>query len=296
MTDPVAEAPMVATVIVNFDSGSHLANCLAALGAAQGEGSVELLVVDNASTDGSVDGLAEAHPEVRFVYNARNLGYGSACNIGSRRVSAPFLCFLNPDVVPAPGSLLAMAGALVADPKIGVLGPRLNNPDGSLYPSCRVFPGWRVAIGHAIFGLLTPSNRFTRAYQLRDMSHSEPAEVDWVSGAAMMVRREAFEQVGGFDERYFMYVEDVDLCSRLRRAGWEARYFPAAQMMHHVAGSSRRTPYRMIFHHHRSLLRYALSRTGGAKRLALPLIAAGLAARMVLVWMDFFLRHGRKGR
>jgi N-acetylglucosaminyl-diphospho-decaprenol L-rhamnosyltransferase len=112
----------------------------------------------------------------------------------------------------------------------------------------------------------------------------------------MMVRREAFEQIGGFDERYFMYVEDVDLCNRLHQAGWKALYFPGVSMLHHVAGSSRRAPYRMIFHHHRSLLRYSLNRTRGVRRLALPMVIAGLVCRMLVVWLVFFLRHGRKPR
>jgi N-acetylglucosaminyl-diphospho-decaprenol L-rhamnosyltransferase len=287
--------PTLAAVVINYDSGYHLRNCLAELTAATGEVPADLIVVDNASTDESLSGVAQDYPVVQLVENPENVGYGTACNQGFRTTDAQFVCFLNPDVVPEPGSLSAMAAAMAANPEVGVLGPRLNNPDGSRYPSCRVIPNLSVAVGHAILGLLTENNRFTRAYQLLDGDHAIEREVDWVSGAAMMVRREAFEHVGGFDESYFMYVEDVDLCSRLRHAGWKALYFPQAQMMHHVAGSSRRTPYKMIFHHHLSLLRYAISRTRGLKRLALPLIIAGLACRLLVVWLVFFLRHGRKG-
>jgi N-acetylglucosaminyl-diphospho-decaprenol L-rhamnosyltransferase len=284
----------LAAVVINYDSGAHLRNCLAELSAAAGEAPADFIVVDNASTDESLDGVPRDYPAVQLIQNAKNLGYGTACNEGFRTTAAQFVCFLNPDVVPEPGSLSAMAAAMAEHPDVGVIGPRLNNPDGSRYPSCRVVPSLSVAVGHAVFGLLTENNRFTRAYQLLDGDHAAAQEVDWVSGAAMMVRREAFEQVGGFDESYFMYVEDVDLCSRLRHAGWKAMYYPQAQMMHHVAGSSRRAPYRMIFHHHLSLLRYALSRTHGVKRLALPFIAAGLIGRMLLVWLVFFVRHGRK--
>ncbi len=284
----------MAAVIINYDSGPHLRNCLAEIGRAAGDAFAEVIVVDNASRDDSLGGVAEKYPDVKLVLNSRNRGYGTACNQGFLETTAQFICLLNPDVVPAPGSLAQMADAMAAAPEVGVLGPLLNNPDGSIYPSCRVVPNMVVAVGHAIFGLVTPNNPFTRAYQLLDVSHAEQREVDWVSGAAMMVRREAFEQVSGFDERYFMYVEDVDLCNRIRKAGWKAMYFPHARMMHHVAGSSRRKPYRMIFHHHVSLLRYALSRANGMKRLALPVIVVGLGARMFLVWLDFYLRHGRK--
>ena len=293
MENPPPGPPALAAVVINYDSGEHLGNCLAELSAAAGDAPGDFIVVDNASTDDSLS-AAKDHSAVQVIQNPKNVGYGTACNEGFRTTAAPFVCFLNPDVVPAAGSLSALAAAMAERPEVGVLGPRLNNPDGSRYPSCRVVPSLSVAVGHAVLGLLTPNNRFTRTYQLLDGNHAVEQEVDWVSGAAMMVRREAFEQVGGFDESYFMYVEDVDLCSRLRHAGWKAVYFPEAQMMHHVAGSSRRTPYKMIFHHHLSLLRYVLSRTRGIKRLALPLIVAGLVLRMLLVWLVFLLRHGRK--
>lgn len=286
--------PTLAAVIINYDSGEHLRNCLAELTDAAGEAPADFIVVDNASTDDSLSCVSRDYPGVWLIQNPKNVGYGTACNEGFRSTAAQFVCFLNPDVVPEPGSLSAMAAAMAENPEVGVLGPRLNNPDGSRYPSCRVVPSLSVAVGHAIFGLVTDNNRFTRAYQLLDGDHASAQEVDWVSGAAMMVRREAFDQIAGFDESYFMYVEDVDLCSRLRHAGWKALYYPEAQMMHHVAGSSRRTPYKMIFHHHLSLLRYALSRTRGIKRLALPFIVAGLVCRMLLVWLVFFIRHGRK--
>ncbi|HEX2053855.1 MAG TPA: glycosyltransferase family 2 protein, partial [Actinomycetota bacterium] len=112
-------------------------------------------------------------------------------------------------------------------------------------------------------------------------------------GASMMVRREAFEQVKGFDEGFFMYVEDVDLCKRMNEAGWKALYYPGAQMMHHVAGSSRRSPYRMIRHHHFSMIRYAVRNSKGLVRVALPLIVAGLLVRMLIAWAHLLLQRLR---
>lgn len=285
----------IGVVVINYDSGPHLRNCLDSLPEAAAAAAADFIVVDNASRDDSLAGVPD-HPDVKVFENARNLGYGSACNKGFAETSAEFVCFLNPDVVPEAGSLAAMAVAMAQRPEVGVLGPRLNNPDGSRYPSCRVVPSLSVAVGHAVFGLFTPNNRFSRAYMLLDREHDDPEEVEWVSGAAMMVRRDAFEQVGGFDESYFMYVEDVDLCNRLRAAGWKALYFPEAVMMHHVAGSSRRTPYRMIFHHHRSLLRYALARARGVRRLAAPLLVVAVAGRLLVAWVIFFLKHGRRMR
>lgn len=284
-------------MIVNYDSGDHLRTCVAHLDASVGPLKAEFVVVDNASRDGSLDGLDDVNPDVRIIVNARNRGYGTACNQGSRAASAPCVCFLNPDVVPQPGSIAALVESLDARPDVGVMGPRLLNPDGSYYPSCRVVPSMGVALGHAVFGLLTENNRFTRAYKLLDFDHSTEREVDWVSGAAMMVRRLAFADVGGFDERYFMYVEDLDLCWRLTRAGWKAVYYPSAEMIHHVAGSSRRAPYTMIRHHHVSLMRFAWKRARGPIRfLLLPLMLLGLAARLLLAWIDLFIRQRARRR
>ena len=284
----------LALVLVNFDSGDHLRNCIAKLRSATGATAVEIVVVDNASTDGSDDGIAEIDPEVTVLQNSSNRGYGRACNQGFKFTSAPFVCFLNPDIVPEPSSLSSMLQAITDRPDVGVLGPRLVNPDGSIYPSCRVVPKIGVALGHAVFGLFTDNNRFTRAYKLIDVDHDAEQEVDWVSGAAMVVRRGAFTQVGGFDEGFFMYVEDLDLCARLKAAGWKSLYFPGAQVLHHVAGSSRRYPYKMIRHHHVSLIRFASRRMKGPMKLLLPPVAAGLVVRMLLVWGELFLRKGSR--
>jgi N-acetylglucosaminyl-diphospho-decaprenol L-rhamnosyltransferase len=289
---PTSEPPppaQLAIVIVNFDSGDFLRNCIAQLRQAAPGVECQVVVVDNASVDGSLEGVTTLDPGVRIVVNPSNLGYGKACNLGAAATTAPFVCFLNPDIVAMQECFTVMLKAIEARPRVGVLGPRLNNPDGSRYPSCRVVPSIGVAIGHSILGLITSNNRFTRAYHLNDSDNESEREVDWVSGAAMMMRREVFNQVGGFDEGFFMYLEDVDLCARVREAGWTALYYPGAVMMHHVAGSSRRTPYKMILHHHVSLLRYAVRRTRGPSRLALPAVAAGIGLRLLVMWARHYL-------
>lgn len=291
-----ATANQLDVVIVNYDSGDHLRTCVEQLEAA-GEGvRFDIVVVDNASTDGSADGIEELNSRVRLIRSSVNLGYGTACNRGVGATTARFVCLLNPDIVPEPGSLARLVAAMQSRSEVGVLGPRLMNPDGSVYPSCRVVPGFGVAIGHALFGIFTSNNRFTRAYKLLDVDHDHEQEVDWVSGAAMLVRREAFLEVDGFDEGFFMYVEDLDLCSRLRQRGWKALYYPGAQMLHHVAGSSRRTPYRMIRHHHFSLIRYAARRMPGPVKVLLPVVALALLIRMLVAWLEFFLRQDRRRR
>jgi len=273
-------------VIVNHESGEHLRRCLAALPAALGETVVEVVVVDNASTDDDLDRLAAANPSIKLIRNLENRGYGRACNQGVTATSAPFVCFLNPDTIPAPGCLEKMVARMSGDAAAGAIGPSIYNSDGTLYPSCRVIPSLPVALGHAFFGLVWPNNPFTRRYQLGNWDHKSDREVDWISGAAMLIRREAFMQAGGFDEGFFMYAEDVDLCDRLRNAAWKIIYQPEARMTHHAAGSTRRAPYRMIRHHHFSLIRYAYNKTKGSCRiLALPFVAAALLARMGLLWL-----------
>ncbi len=284
----------LALVIVNFDSGDHLRNCVAHLGSALGSASARVVVVDNASTDESLEGVQEMDPAVLLLRNTVNRGYGRACNQGFKSTEAPFVCFLNPDIVPVPESLSIMLDAISRRPEVGILGPRLTNPDGSTYPSCRVVPKIGVAIGHAVFGLFSDGNRFTRTYKLMDDRHDVEREVDWVSGASMLVRREAFEQVGGFDEGFFMYVEDLDLCTRMRGAGWKSVYHPQAQMLHHVAGSSRRHPYKMIRHHHFSLIRFSAQRMKGPMKILVPLMAAGLIGRMLVAWLELRFRSGSK--
>jgi N-acetylglucosaminyl-diphospho-decaprenol L-rhamnosyltransferase len=291
--DP-AQAADLALVVINFDSGDHLRNCITHLCAAAAGIPVQVVVVDNASTDGSRDGVEAIDPRVTVLDNTLNVGYGRACNQGFKATNAPFVWFLNPDIVPDSDSLAKMLAAISARPDAGVMGPRLLNPDGTTYPSCRVVPKIGVAVGHAIFGLISDKNRFTRAYKLMDISHDSEQEVDWVSGAAMLIRREAFEQVGGFDEGFFMYVEDLDLCSRIKDAGWKNVYYPGAQMLHYVAGSSRRHPYKMIRHHHFSLIRFAARRLKGPLKIFVPAVAAGLIVRMLLVWGELFFRKGSR--
>ena len=200
-----------------------------------------------------------------------------------------YLAVLNPDVVVEPGTTKALADALDRDRGLGAVGPRVDNPDGSLYPSARAFPTLGDAVGHAFLGFVAPDNRFSRRYRLLDWDHGSARDVDWVSGTFVLLRREALAETGRFDEGYFMYVEDVDLCWRLWQAGWRVGYEPAGRVIHTVGASSELAPYRMIVAHHRSLLRFSSRTARGFRRLVLPVVAAGLT---VLAW----LQRARRGR
>ncbi|MFN2505165.1 MAG: glycosyltransferase family 2 protein [Acidimicrobiales bacterium] len=271
----------MAAVVVNYNARDHLVRCVQSLRA---DGVTEIVVVDNASSDGSEAALADSDAEARWLPTGANLGYGKAANRGVGVTSAPYVMVLNPDVLVEPGTVKALVAALERDPALAVVGPRVEQPDGSLYPSARRFPDLGTAAGHAFLGYVAPDNRFSRAYKLLDWDHRHAGDVDWVSGSCLLARRTAYEGVGGFDERYFMYVEDVDLCWRLWRAGWRVGYEPSGRVVHAGAASTNQAPYRMILEHHRSLWRFARATAAGNGRLALPVVAVALVARTGTAW------------
>ncbi len=272
----------VGAVVVSYNSAAYLADCLRSL---RSEGVAEVVVVDNASSDGSVDVARTADAGVTVVETGANLGFGAGANRGVAATESDYVLILNPDTVVEPGMVKALSEALDRDDGLALVGPRIENLDGTLYPSVRRFPNLTVALGHAFLGLIWPTNPFTRRYRMLDWDHDCPAaDVDWVGGACVLVRRSAFDLVAGFDEAYFMYVEDVDLCWRLGRAGWRIGYEPGGRVAHALGGSSRFVPYRMIAQHHRSLLRFVSKSSEGARRGLLPVVAAGLAMRMVAAW------------
>ena len=280
----------VAAVVVNYNTRDHLLACLRSLRA---DGVIQVVVVDNASVDGSGEALRQDDPGAVLLAMTANLGYGTAANRGVTVADAGYVLILNPDAVIEPGTIKVLAEALDRNPGLAVVGPRMEEVDGSLYPSARCFPNLVDAAGHAFLGLALPSNRYTRRYRMLDRDHSVPGEADWVSGACLLVRRSAFQAVGGFDESYFMYAEDVDLCWRLRREGWRIGYEPGARVTHSLGASSQQAPYRMILAHHRSLLRFASSTTTGRRRWLLPVVAAGLAVRTVMAWTHHALERSR---
>jgi N-acetylglucosaminyl-diphospho-decaprenol L-rhamnosyltransferase len=282
---PTPSAPTlptaVAVVLVTYESAEHLRACVDSLPRAAAPHEVELVVVDNASRDDSV-GIARSLG-AKVVENPRNLGYSEAVNRGAAETSAPWLLVANPDTLPAPGSLARLIETAGEDPRIACIGPRLRNLDGSDYPTGRRFPSLLVGGLHALLAPLWPGNPATRRYHLANIDRTVPAKVDWVSGACMLLRRSAFDEVGGFDGSYFMYFEDMDLCLLLARAGWKVVLEPRA-IVDHVGGASTRTaPYRKVVNHHRSTLRFYRHRYAHDPRLALvPLVAAALLARGVL--------------
>jgi len=236
----------VTVIVVNFNAGTRLRTCLEAAAADLGARNWTAIVVDNASSDGSprtIEGL----PRVRVVLNAENRGFGAAANQAAAMTDAPLLWLLNPDCLVEPGAVTRLETVLEAHPDCAIAAPQLLNADGSIQASARGAPtAWTGLFGrHGLLAKMFPdsamANRNLRAGEL-SASGAESAVVDWVMGAAMLVRRDAFRAAGGFDERYFLYWEDADLCRRLSHRGLTTRYVPGARVWHPggvSAGTSR---------------------------------------------------------
>ncbi len=286
--------PRTAVVVVNHDTREDLLGCLDTLTAA---GADEVVVVDCGSADGSVEAVHEAHPGVT-VLALPNVGYGRGANAGVARSRARTVVVANADTRFAPDSVRALDAALEADGTLGAVGPAVRYPDGRRQASARSTPTLSDAFGHALFGLWRPDNRWTRRYRMLDADPEVPRDVDWLSGCAIAVRREAFRAVDGFDPGFFMYVEDVDLGRRLRDGGWRLRYVPAASVVHAVGASTAAAPLRNLVGHARSLDRYYGLTTGSHPlgRVARPLVRLALTGWVALaaVWRGVVGRRGSR--
>lgn len=245
---------MIDIIIVNFNSTDCLLNCLESVYGELGGTLATIWIVDNASTDG-IERLTERFPEVRLSRNNRNIGFGAAVNQALKISAAPYVVLLNPDSIVSKGFFHTILPFMEAHPRIGIAGPGIRNTDGSVQGSARSFPTPLTALfgRSSLLSRLFPGNPVTRANVLTGISNGlHPMDVDWISGACMVVRRKAIEAVGFFDERFFMYWEDADWCRRMRMGGWRIIYFPIAEVMHHVGVSSGKRALGSLFEFHKS--------------------------------------------
>ena len=246
----------LSAVVVTYNSREHIAACLRSLAGARGALAMEVVVVDNASADGSV---AEARAAgARVVETGDNLGYARAVNRGTRESSGEFVLVLNPDCVVAPGALATLHAWMRANPRCAIAAPRILNTDGSVEFSARSFPTHLTFLfnRYSLATRLWPGNPWSRRYLLSDWDHASDRSVDWVSGACMLVRRSAIEQVGGMDEAYFMFNEDVDWCHAMKQAGWSVDFVAAAEVTHHIGASKGRVSDKVILERHRGMIHY----------------------------------------
>ena len=254
--------PDVAVVTVSYGSGDVLAGFLKSVHASSRD-LVTVVVADNGVDDVAVANLA-VDSSAQYLPLERNLGYGGAINEAVRSLppEVQWVLVSNPDVILTAGVIDALVAAGSVDPRIGAVGPAIMT-DNEIYPSARTVPSLRTGIGHALFANTWLGNPWTRAYR-RD-SGREPARRDagWLSGACVLVRRSAFEELGGFDNGYFMYFEDVDLGYRLGKAGYRNVYEPAAVVVHTGAHSTSDHSAQMIAVHHQSARRFLTRKYSG---------------------------------
>jgi N-acetylglucosaminyl-diphospho-decaprenol L-rhamnosyltransferase len=285
--------PDLAVVVVNYNTGHYLARCVGSALESAGDARLEVVVIDNASVDGSAEHAAAEHPDIQLVRNDRNRGFAAAANQGIRATTAPFVLLLNPDAEVLSGTLGGFVKVARDHARAGAIGPLVRDPDGGIYPSARKVPTLGEALGHAFLGPFVP-NRFSRSYTMAEWDRRTERSVEWVSGSCVLLRREALDRVGLFDEGYFMYVEDVDLCTRLRRAGWEIRFSPELEVLH-IGGVSTGgyRSRRMTLEHSRSIYRYFVKFGSPGLGAALrPLVRLALRLRAELVLLRA-RQHGR---
>ncbi|MEP7762934.1 glycosyltransferase family 2 protein [Sanguibacter sp. 25GB23B1] len=277
MNEQVDDVAAVRIVTVVFHPGEELERFVQSIAAATGR-STHLVVVNNGPMN-EILRTVGARPGVSILDAGGNVGYGTAANLGARGAPGEWVVVSNPDIVLTPGSLDRLLAVGASRPSAGSLGPSLLNTDGSLYPSARSVPSVRVGVGHALFGRVWASNPWSSRYQVVP-GGTAPTPVGWLSGAFLLMRLDAFRQAGGFDERYFMFFEDLDLGERLGALGWENVYVPDARVVHDQGTSWRHTPVPMIRAHHRSARRYIRSRYSSWYMAPLRwVLVAGLRSR-----------------
>jgi GT2 family glycosyltransferase len=278
-------AAHVTIVIVNYESYPELRNCLASLAADAAAGH-EIVVVDHVSREGAADALSQEFPFVRLLRVPANEGFAAGVNRGARGARTPFLLLLNPDSLVDPGLVDRLCAWMDDKPDVGVVGPRLLNTDGSVQGSARRFPDFTTALAGRSSWLtkVLPRNPLSR----RNLPAAEavpghPMDVDWISGACMLIRRSAFEQVAGMDEGFFLYWEDADFCRRLKQAGWRTVYLPDVTSMHIGGRSSMHAADASLAAFHRSAYRFFCKHSSAPVRTFAPLVYLALRARLMFV-------------
>ncbi|HEX6050835.1 MAG TPA: glycosyltransferase family 2 protein [Gemmatimonadaceae bacterium] len=245
----------IAVAVVSYNTREHLRRCLASVAA---EGAPETVVVDNGSTDGSIEMLRNEFPDVILVVDESNPGYGGAANAAIARCRAPYVLLLNSDTELRHGALQVLRQYLDDHPRAGMVGPRLRNPDGTLQRSIHQFPSPLITLlDYSWVGWAVVRIPGVRALYSRSDPHDRARAVPWVVGAALAIRRSAFQDVGGFDPSYFMYFEEVDLSYRLRHAGWETHFAPVTDVIHAGGASTRQQRSRMLTQQMAAAMRFS---------------------------------------
>jgi N-acetylglucosaminyl-diphospho-decaprenol L-rhamnosyltransferase len=270
--------PALSIIIVNWNVRELLRACLQSIGRAPGGLDAEIIVVDNASTDGSTDMLRQDFPSVCLIASDSNAGFSVGNNLGLAAAHGELVLCLNPDTQIVGDALQTLAAYLCAHTDVGVVGPQLRYPDGTVQSTRRRFPTFVTALLEStILQQWLPRNRWLTRYYLDDVPAGITQDVDWLMGACFMLRRSIISQVGAFDEAYFMYSEELDWMQRIKSAGWRIVFVPEALVIHHEGKSSEQVvPLRHI-RFQTSKIRYFQKHRG-------PLAAYALRA---FLWLTY---------
>ncbi|MCL4545387.1 MAG: glycosyltransferase family 2 protein [Chloroflexi bacterium] len=269
--------PVVSVVIVTWNNLKVIDRCLMAVQAAQGEVALDTFVVDNASTDGTPDHVSEHYPWVALIREEENRGFSQANNVGLARAQGRYVLLLNPDAFLDRGALSILCTFLDEHPDVAVAGPQLLNEDGTVQSSRRRAPTRLTGFYESTqlqqwFG----NNALTDHYYVGDVPDYLLQEVEWVTGACMLIRGEAIERVGALDPEFHMYSEELEWCLRFRKSGWKVMYVPEARVTHLVGQSSGQDVLQRHYNHHQSKLRLYALLYGRAWSLLLRMWIAGL--------------------
>jgi len=287
----------VSIAIVSYNSRDVLRECLKSIFVNSKEDGWVVWVVDNASSDNTLEMVRGEFPQVNTIANATNLGFAAACNQGIRHAAGNSILLLNPDTVLLADAVDKLTGFVQSHPEVGIVGPLVydNDDTDSVQHSCRRFPTYVDALfGRSSF--LTrafPHNKLSGSFLMSAADHSKTMEVDWVSGCCMLVRREVFQTVGLLDEEFRFGFEDVDLCQRAKRAGWKVFYYPEAKIVHYIGSARAETPVHSIITRHQSMKHYYDKYHRRSRLLGIPVVLA-IYTKMMLVIASTSLRCVRR--
>ncbi|MEM7334306.1 MAG: glycosyltransferase family 2 protein [Chloroflexota bacterium] len=275
-------------ITVSWNVSQLLRDCLASVEAVRGGLDLEMVVVDSASSDDTPDMVEREFPWVNLIRCTENVGFPKGNNIGIEASTGDYVILLNPDTVVLDDALSQLCDYMDAHQDVGVVGPKLLNPDGSIQSSRRRFPTFLTGLFESTWLQNAAPKQVLAHYFALDLPDDETAVVDWVMGAALLTRRSIIERVGGLDEDYFMYSEELDWCRRIKAAGWEVIYYPSAQIVHHLGKSSEQAVTHRHINFNKAKLRYFRKYHG-------PMVAFALRAFLLLTYLQQLLLELLKG-